>query len=85
MQQDLNTHIFEELMHYVKDAHSSFSLDNEFHSTRAVPEVPTAALITGLDMSLFFSFRKIVKNKINALFLNDFKCEIFYFSRCEYA
>ncbi|XP_013392318.1 origin recognition complex subunit 3-like [Lingula anatina] len=51
LQSDLNTKIFDDLLSFSKSAHFNFKLCKEGDGTsRPIQEVPTAALITGVNM-----------------------------------
>jgi origin recognition complex subunit 3 len=45
----LNSKIFEDLLQFIKTAHANFSLQETDHSSSRVNEIPTAALITGVN------------------------------------
>nr|CAJ38812.1 putative origin recognition complex subunit 3 protein [Platynereis dumerilii] len=58
IQTDLNTKIFSDLLTYIENAHSSRAGELESTDTTFLPEIPTAALITGVntpDHSVMFS------------------------------
>lgn len=70
LQTDLNTKIFGELLQYVQDAHRGFSLgpaDGALQLAR-LPEIPTAALVTGVNMpdhaTMFVSLASLLKERV---------------------
>ncbi|KAK2155508.1 hypothetical protein LSH36_238g03074 [Paralvinella palmiformis] len=49
MQSELNTKLFEEVIHYVTGAHEDFSLEPSPVANSKYCEIPTAALVTGVN------------------------------------
>ncbi|KAI0208243.1 Origin recognition complex subunit 3 [Lamellibrachia satsuma] len=70
LQTDLNTKIFDELLQYVQDAHRGFSLDPADGTPQLaqLPEIPTAALVTGVNMpdhtTMFGSLASLLKERV---------------------
>ena len=60
MQSELNTKLFEEVIHYVTGAHEDFSLEPSPVANSKYCEIPTAALVTGKQISqdnLYFRYK----------------------------
>ncbi|XP_046552797.1 origin recognition complex subunit 3-like [Haliotis rubra] len=73
MQSDLNSQIFEELLAFAASSHSPRSSDEEEgrHLCKAIQEIPTAALITGVNTPdhavMFSNLVQLLKERVSSL------------------
>ena len=74
LQSNLTSQIFEDLVKYVGEAHANFSLSAESSARRKTPEIPTAALVTGVNMPdhgvMFGNLKKLIAGQVSPYMAN---------------